>query len=77
MSGAIYLEVPDNLTYPQGNICWAIGGPMGTEYNPFWECSPEPGDVFLWPGWLMHMVYPFRSKQERIMISFNGTTVCR
>ena len=75
LSGAIYLEIPDNLPDPQGNINWVIGGPMGTEYNPFWECSPEPGDVFLWPGWLMHTVYPFRSKQERIMISFNGQVV--
>ena len=76
LSGAIYLEVPDNLPDPQGNINWVIGGPMGTEYNPFWECSPEPGDVFLWPSWLLHMVYPFRSKQERLMISFNGQIVC-
>ena len=73
LSGGIYLEVPDNLPYPQGNINWVMGGSQQPLYNNAYEYSPESGDVFLWPGWLMHMVYPFRSKQERIMISFNGS----
>ncbi len=77
LSGAIYLEVPDNLPEPQGNVCWVMGQFMGSTYDPFWQYLPEPGDVFLWPSWLMHMVYPFRSKQERIMIAFNGQTVCK
>ena len=77
LAGAIYLEVPDNLPEPQGNICWVMGQFIGSTYDPFWQYLPEPGDVFLWPSWLMHMVYPFRSKQERIMISFNGQTVCK
>jgi len=77
LSGSIYLEVPDNLSDPQGNICWSAGGSSGQLYNSSYEYSPEQGDVLLWPAWLMHTVYPFRSKQERIMISFNGTTVCR
>lgn len=72
LSGAIYLEVPDNLPDPQGNINWVMGGTSSQLYNPFWECSPKPGDIFLWPSWLLHTVYPFRSKQERLMISFNG-----
>ena len=81
LSGAIYLEVPDNLLDPQGNINWILGGTGG--YNKWhlsegaWGCSPKLGDVFLWPAWLMHIVYPFRSKQERIMISFNGTAICK
>ena len=75
LSGAIYLEVPDNLTDPQGKICWAIGGSPGPLGEASYEWLPEPGDVFLWPAWLPHMVYPFRSKQERIMISFNGQAV--
>jgi hypothetical protein len=75
LSGAIYLEVPDNLPYPQGNINWVMGGSQQPLYNNAYEYSPESGDVFLWPGWLMHMVYPFRSKQERIMISFNGNNL--
>ena len=77
LSGAIYLEVPDNLPDPQGDITWALGGTRQLLYNPIWGCSPAAGDVFLWPAWLMHMVYPFRSKQERLMISFNGQIVCK
>jgi len=76
LSGAIYLKVPDNLPHPQGTINWVIGGPVSAPYDPLYQHSPEPGDVFLWPAWLMHMVYPFRSKQERIMISFNGAVKC-
>ena len=79
LSGAIYLEVPDNLPDPQGNINWILGGTGGHgKWNlseGAWGCSPKLGEVFLWPSWLMHMVYPFRSKQERIMISFNGQAV--
>ena len=72
LSGAIYLKVPDNLPDPQGNINWILGGTFSRLYFPFWECSPKPGDIFLWPSWLIHNVYPFKSKQERLMISFNG-----
>ena len=75
LSGAIYLEVPDNLPVPQGNICWIMGGASGQTYNSSWDHSPKPGDVLLWPSWIPHGVYPFRSKQERIMISFNGNLI--
>jgi hypothetical protein len=81
LSGAIYLKVPDNLPEPQGNINWVIGGTGGHGCGHLsegaWGCSPKLGDVFLWPSWLLHTVYPFRSKQERIMISFNGEIVCK
>jgi uncharacterized protein (TIGR02466 family) len=72
VSGAIYLEIPDNLPDPQGSMNWVLGGSQKPLYNNMYKHSPELGDVFLWPAELMHTVYPFRSKQERIMISFNG-----
>ena len=72
LSGAIYLEVPDNLPYPQGNISWVVGNSEQSLYRNIYEHSPKAGDVFLWPSRLSHTVYPFRSEQERIMISFNG-----
>ena len=77
VAGSIYLQVPDNLPDPQGSINWVLEDSQKPLYNNLASHSPEPGDVFLWPGWLMHTVYPFRSKQERIMISFNGEIVCR
>ena len=69
LSGAIYLDVPDNLPYPQGNINWILSA---RQAGGVISISPKLGQVFLWPAWVMHTVYPFRSKQERIMISFNG-----
>jgi hypothetical protein len=32
---------------------------------------PEVGVIYFFPAWLMHMVYPFRSKGERWSFSFN------
>ena len=33
---------------------------------------PEIGDIFLFPSWLTHMVYPFRTpNEERRSVSFN------
>ena len=54
---------------------WLLGGSQQPLYNNTYEHSPKSGDVLVWPGWLMHTVYPFRSKQERIMISFNGNLI--
>ena len=75
LSGAIYLEVPDSLPYPQGAIVWNLGGGEKALYNNTLMHSPLSGDVFLWPGWLQHMVYPFKQENaNRTMISFNGKT---
>jgi len=32
---------------------------------------PEPGNILLWPSFLMHFVHPNLSRQPRISISFN------
>ena len=65
LSGSIYLDIPENLPFPQGVIEWVSDDFSRT-------CSPETGDVIAWPSWLKHTVYPFRKNEERIMISFNG-----
>jgi len=70
-SGAIYLDVPE-LPWPQGNINWIPPGGGNTMYNGTWQFNPKPGDILMWPAWLLHTVYPFRSNKERIMISFNS-----
>ena len=33
--------------------------------------KPEVGDFYLFPSWLAHQVYPFRSKGERRSMAFN------
>ena len=33
---------------------------------------PSPGDILLWPAFLMHFVHPNLSETPRISISFNA-----
>ena len=36
------------------------------------QATPKVGDIFLFPSWLSHEVYPFRTpNQERRSVSFN------
>ena len=48
---------------------------LGSVPNHFAEHSylvkPQIGDLYLFPSWLAHQVYPFRSKGERRSMSFN------
>jgi uncharacterized protein (TIGR02466 family) len=76
-SGAIYLEVPEDLEFPQGNVNWIAGNADQTFYNSHHYHVPEPGDCLMWPAWLKHYVCPFRSKEERTMISFNTGMVSK
>ena len=72
LSGAFYLDVPENLDFPQGSITWINGGNnVGLDNSSSWTVSPKSGDMFIWPAWLPHMVYPFSDDKERLMISFN------
>lgn len=72
VSGAIYLDVPEDLQYPQGVISWIHSGSNEELSNSLLEASPKSGEVYVWPSWVQHLVYPFKGKGERIMISFNG-----
>ena len=70
-SGAIYLQTPE-APYPQGKINWIVSGNGGGMYNNVFGIVPVAGDVFIWPSWVSHTVYPFRGDGERLMISFNS-----
>ena len=37
------------------------------------KMRPEPGDMILFPSYLVHWVYPNESEQERVSIAFNAT----
>ncbi len=66
LSGILYLEVPDTMdakTYPDGILTL-------TETNPF-VVLPAPGDMYMWPSYMLHTVYPFRGNGRRITIAFN------
>ena len=80
LSGVCYLRVPPSLPkeyakedhYPTvGDICW-FDGRAATFSGHKFQHSPKVGDIFLFPNWLAHGVYPFRTKnEERRSVSFN------
>ena len=37
-----------------------------------YDVKPEVGDLFIFPSYMMHTVYPFFSDEERRSISFNA-----
>lgn len=66
LSGIIYLEMPPCMelsSYPCGILTLI-------ESNPF-VVVPGAGDMYIWPAWMLHMVYPFRGEGRRLAMSFN------
>ena len=54
---------PGALTFIHGDVTdWTISA--NTVF-------PEKGDMFIFPAKLRHMVYPFKSKVERVSVSGN------
>lgn len=35
--------------------------------------NPKPGQLVIFPGWLQHMVHPYRGAPARITVAFNAT----
>ena len=78
MSGIIYLKVPkritDNLEVPDGKLSfqgWLPYKPEMLMFNQNQSINPKTGDVYIFPAWLSHQVYPFDFDEERRCISFN------
>lgn len=78
LSCVLYLNVPDDMTKeehignsnPPGSISFMYGESL--EYNIAEFCmEPKKGDFYIFPGWLRHCVFPFRSKGTRISVSAN------
>ena len=80
LSGVLYLKVPEGLEeeyknedhHPAvGDIEFITGVPQSFSRNSV-KVSPKVGDLYVFPAWLHHTAYPFRTKdQERRSISFN------
>mgnify|MGYP006266275645 CR=1 FL=1 len=45
----------------------------GQCFAPNWRIQPEPGLMLIFPGWLKHLVHPYRGTAPRISIAFNIT----
>jgi uncharacterized protein (TIGR02466 family) len=81
ISGVGYLRIPDNIHEEWeaedhdpsvGMIQFVNGNNMQLNTNAF-RLKPEVGDIYFFPAWLLHEVYPFRSSGERWSFSFNTT----
>ena len=76
-----YLSLPDNIQDEwdkEDKDHYPIAGSIEMQYGQIQLFStntvrvrPKVGDYYLFPWWLYHMVYPFRTKGERRSYSFN------
>ena len=76
VSGVGYLKIPNNLTKgnkkvkTNGTIDF-IHGSKSFLNNSIFNHKPKVGDLILFPNYLMHTAYPFKSDGERRSFSFN------
>ena len=76
ISGVGYLNIPKNIT--QGNKKLKTNGTIDFIHgsksflnNSIFNLNPKVGDLILFPNYLMHTAYPFKSNGERRSFSFN------
>jgi len=81
-SSVIYLKLPPKMNeeikedwkdhYPaNGLIEFMFGENQGFRSDNL-KFKPEVGKLLMFPSWLKHFVYPFKSKGERRSMSFNA-----
>ena len=79
LSGVIFLAMPPDFEeeyaredhHPTAGCLEFIGAVANHFANHSYLVKPEVGDFYLFPSWLTHQVYPFRSKGERRSMAFN------
>ena len=77
ISGVMYTKMPNDLgsSYKNENKNGRISFIHGsTQFlvSSVYDVKPEVGDLFIFPSYMMHTVYPFFSDQERRSVSFNA-----
>lgn len=79
ISGVIYTKIPEELEdeikkedhYPSVGHIDFVDGRANILARHNYLVKPEIGMMYLFPSWLMHTVYPFRSEGERRSVAFN------
>ena len=79
LSGVAFLKMPPKFEeeYAKEDHHPSVGcleflGSMPSHFsNHSYLVKPEIGDLYLFPSWLPHQAYPFRSKGERRSMAFN------
>ena len=75
LSAAGWLKMPESVEKDEerehaGWIEFLYGNPA-MWVDPKYPVKPHVGQLFIFPNWLLHQVYPFRGKGLRRTISFN------
>ena len=79
LSGVAFLKIPPGYEkeykkedhHPTAG-CLEFLGSMPNHFSRHsYIVKPEVGDFYLFPSWLTHQVYPFRSEGERRSMAFN------
>jgi hypothetical protein len=76
LSGIVYLKVPRRINrrnFPEGCLEFVYGRskPETLDFNGNRTVLPAVGDLYIFPAWLQHLVYPFYGRGERRSLSFN------
>jgi len=79
LSGVFFLKVPPGYEeeyrredhYPSVGCLEFLGSVPNTFSKHNWMIKPQIGDLYIFPSWLSHQVYPFRSEGERRSMAFN------
>ena len=81
VAGVLYLKVPqidaaeEENSYIAGRqagyINFIIGGKQRLSKSLV-SFKPQVGDIYLFPGWLLHVAEPFRGSGERRSMAFNA-----
>jgi hypothetical protein len=81
VAGVLYLKVPqidaaeEESSYIAGRqagyINFIIGGKQRLSKSLI-SFKPQVGDIYLFPGWLLHVAEPFRGSGERRSMAFNA-----
>lgn len=76
LSGIIYVRVPDQVSdpkVPDGKLSFFHGQYKLSNLDLLGvrEVVPRRGELFIFPAWLQHSVYPFSGDGERVSYSFN------
>lgn len=86
LSWVIYLQIPDELIEENKQYKGTSAGPGGITFTygdgprdviTYQTFLPQTGDMYIFPAWLQHWVYPFKSDVERISVSGNVTNSVR
>ncbi len=78
-SAVVYLRLPEGMEaeweaedhYPTAGLIEFIDGRPNRFARTGYRVRPRPGMLLLFPAWLLHTVYPFRTQGERRSMSFN------